>query len=75
MIKQIIGSKDPSLSSNEMVSGKVKTKKSDKKGIISSIVVCLIIIFCCYLDLSIMNHSFIIFVSQTNDFKGMARLC
>ena len=32
----IISSKDPSLSSNEMVSGKVKTRKSNKKSIISS---------------------------------------
>ena len=32
----IIGSKDPSLSSNEMVSSKVKTKKSNKKGNSSS---------------------------------------
>ena len=32
----IIGSKDPSLSSNEMVSGKVKTKKSKKKVVSSS---------------------------------------
>ena len=32
----IIGSKDPSLSSNEMVSSKVKTKKSNKKGSSSS---------------------------------------
>ena len=33
----IIGSKDLSLSSIEMISGKVKTKKSKKKGISSSI--------------------------------------
>ena len=44
----ITGSKDPSLSTMEMASSKVKTKKSNKKGSSSMF---------CYLDLSIIYNS------------------
>ena len=66
----IIGSKDPSLSSKEMASSKVKTKKSNKKGSSSSSNSMF-----CYLDLSIIYHLSIIFLSHANTFKGMVRLC
>ena len=64
----IIDSKDPSLSSKEMASSKVKTKKSNKKGSSSNSMFC-------YLDLSIIYHLSIIFLSHANAFKGMVRLC
>ena len=41
----IIGSKDPSLSSKEMASSKVKTKKSNKKKVVVVVVVVVIVCF------------------------------